>query len=185
MDEVEALAPAAGAKGRGKQEPWNGTDWYVSFGDEPGGRNWDDALHYGFVSAGGGAWFSRTIRSLPLGARVFTHIPKVGYVGVGTVSGEPQPFEDAVLSLDGGSQRMSDLSLTGAYRRAGETADRDGEDPREWIVPVTWERAVPREEALWRTGFFANQNSACKLRARFTIEEISRHFGIDQGSADA
>ncbi|MET7294524.1 endonuclease NucS domain-containing protein [Streptomyces griseoloalbus] len=185
MDEVEGLAPAAGAKGRGKQEPWNGTDWYVSFGDEPGGRNWDDALHYGFVSAGGGAWFSRTIRSLPLGARVFTHIPKVGYVGVGTVSGEPQPFEDAVLSLDGGSQRMSDLSLTGTYRRAGETAGRDGEDPREWIVPVTWERAVPREEALWRTGFFANQNSACKLRARFTIEEVSRHFGIDRGSDDA
>ncbi|MGW9302410.1 endonuclease NucS domain-containing protein [Streptomyces cyaneofuscatus] len=185
MDEVEALAPAAGAKGRGKQEPWNGTDWYVSFGEEPGGRNWDDALHYGFVSAGGGAWFSRTIRSLPLGARVFTHIPKVGYVGVGTVSGEPQPFEDVVLSLDGGSQRMSDLSLTGTYRRSVETVDRDGEDPREWIVPVTWERAVPREEALWRTGFFANQNSACKLRARFTIEEISRHFGINQGSADA
>ncbi|MGW3818106.1 endonuclease NucS domain-containing protein [Streptomyces sp. NPDC005046] len=28
IDEVEAVAPSTGAKGRGKQEPWNGTDWY-------------------------------------------------------------------------------------------------------------------------------------------------------------
>ncbi|WP_437048358.1 endonuclease NucS domain-containing protein [Streptomyces sp. enrichment culture] len=185
MDEAEAVVPSSGARGRGKQEPWNGADWYVSFGDEAGGRNWDDALRYGFVSAGGGEWFSRTLRSLPLGARVFTHIPKVGYVGVGTVSGEPQPFEDAVLSNEGENQRMSDLSLAGTYRRAGDRAESDADDRREWIVPVTWERAVPREEALWRTGFFANQNSACKLRARFTIEEVTRHFGIDQGFTSA
>ncbi|MFV0134710.1 endonuclease NucS domain-containing protein [Streptomyces sp. HMX87] len=185
MDEAEAVVPSSGAKGRGKQEPWNGSDWYVSFGDEAGGRNWDDALRYGFVSAGGGEWFSRTLRSLPLGARVFTHIPKVGYVGVGTVSGEPQPFEDAVLSNEGESRRMSDLSLAGTYRRADDRAESDADDRREWIVPVTWERAVPREEALWRTGFFANQNSACKLRARFTIEEVTRHFGIDQGFTGA
>ncbi|MFG2282303.1 endonuclease NucS domain-containing protein [Streptomyces asoensis] len=184
IDEVEAVTPSAGAKGRGKQELWNGTDWYVSFGDEPGGRNWSDALAYGFVSAGGGEWFSRTIRSLPLGARVFTHIPKVGYVGVGTVAGEPQPFEDAVLNIDGKSQRLAGLPLKGTYRRT-EEAVRNGEDSREWIVPVAWARAVPRGEALWRTGFFANQNSACKLRARFTIEEVSRHFGIDQGLLDA
>ncbi|MFJ3927957.1 endonuclease NucS domain-containing protein [Streptomyces sp. NPDC090022] len=179
MDEAEVVAPAAGTKGRGKQEPWNGTDWYVSFGDEPGGRSWEDALRYGFVSAGGGDWFSRTLRSLPSGARVFTHIPKVGYVGVGTVSGEPQPFEDAVLTVDGESRRMADLPLKGSYRPHGGTAEEnDGEDRREWVVSVDWEQAVPREKALWRTGFFANQNSACKLRARFTIDEISRHFGI-------
>jgi hypothetical protein len=55
---------------------------------------------------------------------------------------------------------------------------RFGGSPREWIVPVTWGHAVPRESAFWRTGFFANQNSACKLRARFTIDEVSRHFGV-------
>lgn len=114
-----------------------------------------------------------------------THIPKVGYVGVGTVSGEPQPFEDAALTIDGESRRLADLSLEGTYRRAEGSAERDGEDRREWIVPVTWERAVPREQALWRPGFFANQNSACKLRARFTIDEVSRHFGIIDGSIDA
>lgn len=179
IDEAEATVAPAGAKARGKQEPWNGTDWYVSFGDESGSRSWEDALQHGFVSAGGGDWFSRTLRSLPVGARVFTHIPKAGYVGVGTVSGEPQPFEDATLTVDGESRQMADLPLKGSYRaHAGTTDDGDGEDRREWVVPVDWEEAVPRARALWRTGFFANQNSACKLRARFTIEEVSRHFGI-------
>ncbi|MFE1854703.1 endonuclease NucS domain-containing protein [Streptomyces sp. NPDC007148] len=184
IDEAETAAPSAGTKGRGKQEPWNGVDWYVSFGDEPGSRSWDDALRYGFVSAGGGEWFSRTLRSLPIGARVFTHIPKVGYVGVGTVSGEPQPFEDAVLTHDGHRRPMAELPLKGTYRPTPAGAEVDGQDRREWIVPVTWEQAAPRERALWRPGFFANQNSACKLRARFTIGEVSRHFGIDQNSTD-
>jgi hypothetical protein len=114
---------------------------------------------------------------------VFTHIPKVGYVGA--VSGEPQPFEDAVLTVDGHSRPMADLPLKGTYRRTAAGAEVDGQDRREWIVPVTWEKGAPRERALWRPGFFANQNSACKLRARFTIDEVSRHFGIDQDSADA
>ncbi|MFI9832727.1 endonuclease NucS domain-containing protein [Streptomyces sp. NPDC051913] len=184
IDDVEPVAESTGAKGRGKQEPWNGIDWFVSFGDEPGGRNWGDALTYGFVSAGGGEWFSRTLRTLPLGGRVFTHIPKVGYVGVGTINGEAQPFEDAVLSIDGESRRLADFPLQGTYRHSEETSTDQG-DPREWIVPVTWERAVPREKALWRTGFFANQNSACKLRARFTIDEVSRHFGIADAGQEA
>ncbi|WP_299538249.1 endonuclease NucS domain-containing protein [uncultured Streptomyces sp.] len=178
IDDVEAVAPA-GPQGRGKQEPWNGKDWYVSFGAEPGGRAWDDARRYGFVSAGGGDWFSRTLRSLPVGARVFTHIPKTGYVGVGTVAGEALPFQDAVLNVDGESRRTTDLPLKGDYRSGTGAPDaEDREDRREWVVPVEWEAAVPEGKALWRTGFFANQNSACKLRARFTIDEVSRHFGI-------
>ncbi|MEV8022204.1 endonuclease NucS domain-containing protein [Streptomyces sp. NPDC086554] len=192
-EDIEPSSASAGPKDRGKREQWNGTDWYVSFGDhDPGdhdsrGRSWEDALRYGFVSAGGGEWFSRTLRALPLQARVFTHIPKSGYVGVGTVSGEPLPFEEAVLDVDGESRRMTDLPLRGSYRDddadavdgAGAADGAGAEDRREWVVPVTWTKAVPRGQALWRTGFFANQNSACKLRARFTIDGVSRHFGID------
>ncbi|WP_256332786.1 endonuclease NucS domain-containing protein [Streptomyces sp. 2131.1] len=179
IDDADAAAAPAGTTRRAKQELWNGADWYVSFGDEPGGRSWEDARQYGFVSAGGGEWFSRTIRSLPVGARVFTHIPKVGYVGAGTVCGEPRPFDEAVLVVDGESRRMPDLPLQGDYRPDSRpTAESDTGDRREWVVPIDWERSVPRERAFWRTGLFANQNSACKLRARFTIEEVSRHFDI-------
>jgi len=82
------------------REPWNGTDWYVSFGDSPEGRRWSDAAKYGFVSGGGGEWFSRTLRNLPIGARIFTCIPKVGYVGVGTVTGLAQRFDETAVTLE-------------------------------------------------------------------------------------
>ncbi|MGV9455127.1 endonuclease NucS domain-containing protein [Streptomyces sp. NPDC003635] len=175
IEDAEPAAPVGGSKGQ--REPWNGTDWYVSFGDDDSGdRSWEDAVRYGFVSAGGGDWFSRTLRSLPLGARVFTHIPKSGYVGVGTVSGEPHPFEEAVVSVDGAPRRLAELPVKGRY---GGSGSQEGADLREWVVPVSWQRTLPRREAFWRAGLFANQNSACKLRARFTIEEVSRHFEVE------
>ena len=180
-EDTEPASLLTGPKSRGKREPWNGTDWYVSFGDDDSGhRVWEDAQRYGFVSAGGRDWFSRTLRALPLQAQVFTHIPKSGYVGVGIVSGEARPFEEAVLTVGDAPRRMAELPLKGRYRAQNESSEVPlGEDLREWIVPVVWKKTVPRTQALWRPGFFANQNSACKLRARFTIEEVSRHFGVE------
>ncbi len=65
--------------------PWNGQDFYVAFGEGPH-RNWDDAVRYGFVSGGGGSWYSKTLQQLFVGAHIFAFIPKTGYVGVGTMT---------------------------------------------------------------------------------------------------
>jgi hypothetical protein len=160
---------------RGRKEPWSGHDWYVSFGEESGRRSWDDARKYGFVSAGGGIWYSRTLRGLPVDARVFVCIPGsgLGYVGVGTVTGAAMRFDEAVLNVDGVERKMTDLPLIGSYRH-----DNDAEDNDEYIVPVEWVTAVDRSEAVWEKGFFANQNSACKLRNRFTLEGLTRRFKL-------
>ncbi|MDZ7804953.1 MAG: hypothetical protein U5K34_13335 [Thiohalophilus sp.] len=45
------------SKAKGDKEPWNG-EYYVSFGDM-NSRSWEDARQYGFISAGGGSWYSR------------------------------------------------------------------------------------------------------------------------------
>ncbi len=82
--EVQAKTEEAQARRRGK-EAWNGREFYVSFGHGEH-RDWDDARTYGFVSAGGGAWFTRTLRQLQPGHRVFVHVPERGYVGVGRVT---------------------------------------------------------------------------------------------------
>lgn len=87
LDEARLAGTPTGKRKPGTKEAWNEQDWYASFGEEDGGRNWDDARRYGFISAGGGEWFSKTLRRLPLGARVFACIPQAGYVGVGTVVG--------------------------------------------------------------------------------------------------
>ncbi|WP_127550624.1 endonuclease NucS domain-containing protein [Actinoplanes sp. OR16] len=156
----------------GVRETWNGQDWYVAFGEESGIRSWADARTYGFVSAGGGEWYSRSLRALPIGGRIFVYIPKSGYVAVGMVAGEAATFDDAVLTVDGAPRKMTELTLKARYRHAAAGPDTD-----EYIVPVTWIKTV--DAAVWEKGLFANQNSACKLRNRFTLETLARRFGLD------
>lgn len=170
-----ASGAASGARQTKTREPWNGSDWYVSFGDGPDGRRWSDAAKYGFVSGGGGEWFSRTLKNLPVGARIFTCIPKIGYVGVGTVTGEAQRFDATVVDVEGAPVPLSDLPLEGSYQRVGDEDD----NLAEWAVPVEWTYSVPRERGFWRPGMFANQNTAAKLRQQFTIEQVTKAFGLD------
>jgi hypothetical protein len=174
IDQDRAPEPT-GSTSRSK-EPWNGRDWYVSFGEFPDGRRWEDAVKYGFVSAGGGEWYTRSIRKLPAGARVFTHIPKARYVGVGIVTGDPMPFAEATVDIDGQQRRLADLPLDGNYVYEGGD---------EWIVPVRWLKHQPREKAFWKTGLFANQNSATKLRNRFTLKQLTAEFGLDDDAAES
>ncbi|MFF0284512.1 hypothetical protein ACFYSW_30005 [Rhodococcus aetherivorans] len=129
-----AAASRTGTAAR-KQHPWNGQDWYVSFGEEESSRNWDDARRYGFVSAGGGKWFSRTLRQVPVGGRIFAYIPKTGYVGVGEVVGEAQPADEAVLTVEDTTVPFRSLDLGGPYRHHVPDP-KDGEDYREWVMPV-------------------------------------------------
>lgn len=131
-------------KKRMTREPWNGHDWYVSYGEFPDGRRWDDAIKYGFISAGGSAWYSRTLKNLPIGARVFACIPKVGYVGVGTVLGEARRFDQTVVKIDGSERPLIEQPLVGDYRHAGDEAG----DLAEWAVLVEWAHTVPREQGF-------------------------------------
>jgi hypothetical protein len=157
------------------REPWNGRDWYVSFGEFPGQRTWEDARKYGFVSAGGGTFYSRTLRGLPVGAQIFAYIPQTGYVGVGTTTGDATRFDDAVVTFDGQERRLAELPLAGGYHHT--TADT--EETAEYVVPVDWIKTTTREQAIRQKGLFSNQNSACKLRNRFTLDVLYPAFGLD------
>ena len=176
LDEAQSKAARTGGVSK-KKEPWNGLDWYVSFGEYEGGRQWIDALTYGFVSAGGAPWYSRTIRQLPEGARVFVYIPKVGYVGVGVTTGQPERFKEVELTVDGAPTPLRDLNLQGTYVHADEAK---GDEYEEWVVPMTWIEAVEQPNAFRKLGLFANQNSACKLRSQFTIDSVTQHFGVTE-----
>lgn len=159
--------------GRTERPEWNGRDWYLSFGEDDDQRSWADGRRYGFVSAGGGAWYSRTLRNVPVGARVFVCIPPSGYVAVGTTTGPAVPFSEARVDVDGASRLLTEVPLTGSYR-----VDVP-EDEREWVLPARWDHAVPRSQAVWEQGWFANQNSAARLRSGVTVEGVLRAFGLD------
>jgi hypothetical protein len=176
LDAAQAVgATAPGRRRGGSKEPWNGTDWYVSYGVGPNGRSWDDASRYGFVSAGGGEWFSNTLRRLPVGARVFVCIPKSGYVGVGHVTGEARIFDEATVEVDGEQRKLAELPLSGSYRRP----PKPDKDNAEYVVPVRWEHTRPQTDAIWVKGMFANQNSACPLRNKFTLDTLAEAFHLE------
>ncbi len=58
---------------------------------------------------------------------------------------------------------------------------KNKDDPElcEYMVAVSWLKTVPREEAYWEKGLFAVQHTACRLRNQFTIERLTRHFGLE------
>jgi len=173
--DAQAGGTGSAARKTKTREPWNGTDWYVSFGEFSDGRQWVDARKYGFISAGGGKWFVQTLKNLPIGARVLVHIPKEGYVGVGEVIAEAQRFDRAQVIVDGTEQPLKVQELVGNYRHDGDEDD----DISEWAVTVRWDKTRPREEAFWKPGMFANQNTATRLRDQFTITQVSAAFELD------
>jgi len=158
-----------------KKRPWNGRDFYISFG-EGDDRLWEDAVRYGFVSGGGDRWYSRSLSALQPGQRVFVHIPGRGYVGVGRVTQSVQPVTEFTVEKEGLT-----IPLLKAPDLRAPDMGHDGGDPGkgEYLVRVEWLRANPREEAFWEQGFFANQNTAAKLRDTKTIARLERHFGLE------
>ena len=89
----------------------DGKDWYVGFGEDEA-RSWEDARAYEFVSAGGGPWYSRTLKKLPVDGRVFVNLPGRGYVGVGVVTGHAVPAREFKVTHDGQELRLSTLRIT-------------------------------------------------------------------------
>src|SRR3954470_15610420 len=135
---VVAMTSAYRGAGADKRMGWNGRDFYYSAG-EGDRRRWADMARHGFVSAGGGRWYSRTLRLLSPGGRVWAMIPRVGYVGVGEVVAPVVPVADSGLL---------DLDLE------APSMDRLVDDPErcEYVVRVRWIEAVAREEAFWIPG---------------------------------
>ena len=132
-------------------------------------------VRYGFISAGGGRWYSNTLKQLEPGHGIFACIPKTGYVGVGIVRESVQPVGDFLVDINGTRVPILDAPLN----KPAMADEKDDPDKREYLVRVDWLRTRPREEAFWKGGMYANQNSVTRLRQRFTLEELTREFDLD------
>lgn len=153
---------------------WN-QEYYVSFGS--GERSWIDAQKYGFISAGGGTWYSNTLKLLSSGDRVWVNIPHTGYVGVGIVRKEVQQAKNVQFTVDGQEVGFDSLQTQGSYLYSGD-------DPAnaEYVVLVDWIKTVPESQAVKEIGFFGNQNSVCRPRDQkwvYTVERLKKVWGID------
>ncbi len=161
-----------------ENKEWN-EEYYVSFGEYPNGRSWEDARKFGFISGGGKEWYSRTLDMLRPGDRVWVNIPHCGYVGTGVVTGEKQPAVSAKLATGDGETAFLSLPLKGTYCHPGD------DDPAnaEYLVPVRWDKAVGKAEAVKELGFFGNQNTVCRpltAKWRHTVTRLRTIWNITE-----
>lgn len=172
LDPVRTQVIASSAPD-GPNEPWN-NEFYVSFGQSPT-RDWADAVRYNFVCGGGGPWYSRTLRQLNLGDRIWVNAIGDGYVGVGRVTGPIQSALEFKVQTPNGEVPFLKADRIGSYH-----IDR-ADDPEacEYFVPVQWMQTVPLAEAFHEIGLFGNQNTVCKptsAKWRSTVERLKVKF---------
>jgi len=161
---------------RRAQVAWNG-EFYANYGGEH--RSWDDARKYGFISAGGGDWFSRTLKLLESGGRVWVNRPGMGYVGVAEVLGPPVPATEFKVETSQGSRPYLDVGNV-SERLASHARQPDR---MEYFVPVRWLKTVDERDAIRETGLFGNQNSAAKPTTPgwiSTVNYLKDRFGVDE-----
>lgn len=164
-DPIETAINASNTN-KGEREPWN-QEFYVSFGHDHN-RDWEEARKYGFISAGGGAWYSRTLQQLQEGDRVWVNIPKAGYVGVGKVTSPAVPS----------NEYPNREKLTSGLHHSENDADLK---LCEYFVEIDWIKTVDLSDAYRETGFFGNQNSVCKPTAKswiHTVNKLKTFFSI-------
>ena len=160
-------------KGKGEKEPWNG-EYYVSFGDMSS-RSWVDAREYSFISAGGGSWYSQTLKVLSPGDRVWVKIPKTGYVGVGRVIESVRPVKEFTVQTPSGERpALEVLKHADRYK-----PNADDPEKAEYFVRVAWLDTVPDSKAVNEVGLFGNQNTVCQPTTpkwRHTVERLKTYF---------
>ncbi|MCL1986297.1 MAG: endonuclease NucS [Betaproteobacteria bacterium] len=168
LDPADPVSPEPS----GRQIQWN-SEFYASFGR----RNWDCARKYNYISAGGGAWYSRTLDLLEPGARVWVNVPEHGYTGVAIVQ-DPKIQADEFM-VQTGDNKVPITSLADC----DPAIIREPGDPSlaEYLVRVEWVHSVPLEQAVKERGFFGSQHSVCKPRVPkwdFTLERLKSRWDI-------
>lgn len=167
--QVNAAQTSSALTGEGR-EPWNG-EFYVSYGH----RSWEDALRFGFVSGGGGAWYSQTLKLLQPGDRVWVKIPGTGYVGVGRVLEPVQPGTSFLVKTPTGEKPVLEvLQNAEHYKSLASDAER-----AEYFVRVQWLDTREEKNAINELGLFGNQNTVCKPTSpkwRHTVERLKTLF---------
>jgi hypothetical protein len=151
--QVNAASPSTDSN-----EPWNG-EFYACYGHSADDRPWEEAVKYGFISAGGGEWYSNTLELLSPNDRVWVKAPGYGFVGVGRVIGKPERASEFKVKTLEGEQPVLDVVKGNFHRQFVDDPKRS-----EYFVPIEWLDTVPIEKAINEVGLFGNQNTFADQR---------------------
>jgi len=155
---------------------WNG-EYYASFGYDA--EVVRDGLKRGYLVAGGGLWYSRTLAMLEPDARIWVNVPGSGYVGVGVVIQKMQPVDEfTVFDEAGNDVPIVQVSEAAALLRPAT----DDPDKADYLVRVEWTKTVDPMQAIHEKGFFGNQNSVARPRSpkwNHTVKRLKTRFGVE------
>ena len=144
-----AAADATVPRRAGGSGEWNG-EVYVNFDRD---YDWDHALKYGYIQAGGGDQYTGALRRLEPGERVWVRIPQEGYVGVGRVVAPAVPAPEFEVPSPGDTSvaitEVADVPANPFCTTPGE---------EDYLARVEWEQTVSRADAIHERGMIGNQN---------------------------
>ena len=137
-------------------------------------RCWADALKYGFVSAGGGDRYTRKLRTLRPGDRIWVNVPGYGYGGVARVKSDARSLTDFTLPGPDGEPRGALEVLNAASYHREEPTEKS-----EYFLPVDWLQAIPLDQIVREVGLFGNQGTVCRpttTKWLTTIDRLKKRF---------
>ena len=156
------------AETRKQQAQWSGY-WFVNAG-EGEHRNWEDNVAYGYVAAGQAEKYSRPVKKLTAGDKIFAYLNGHGYAGYGEVVEEAVTVKDFFVEDKG--KFLLELPLKASK------ASENSESPEfsDWAVGVRWIKTVPREHAKKFPGIFTSRNVVCRLLEESTVGFLEENF---------
>lgn len=153
---------------------WTGV-WYVQVGmDDSNARDWNRCREHGFLSAGGGPWYTNSLHRLEKGDLVAAYQRGKGYLGIGHVSTTAKPITEFT-----GENNISFNQLFPKLHRS-----KDEPEKFEHVIGINWIQTVSESHAKWFTGAFAKQHIACKLTDPDTLNLLRTEFGLVDQSQD-
>ncbi len=152
--------------------PWSGY-LFVNAGLNEN-RSWEDYKQYGFVAAGGGEFYSKSLDQLSVGDNVFVYDKGNGYIGHGIVTSE-KAIGSEFQTPDG---PLFDQPL----EHPGLMHDSDDPTLAEYVVGIEWKKVFDPAQAKTFKGIFANPHIVCKLRDPATIDFLLEEFEVESPS---
>lgn len=154
---------------------WNG-EYYASFGYPR--AIVEAGFKYGFLVAGGGTWFTKSMDMLDPDDRVWVHLGSGnGFGGVARVVESRVPIDDFTVTVAGVEKRLIDVVPSAEWRLAA-----DDVDTATFAVRLEWLHTVPYEKAVWEKGFFANQNTVARPTTEkweYTVKRLTDLWGVE------
>ena len=134
-------------------------------------RSWVDMKRYGFVGACGGEYYTKMLKQLKLGEKLFAYDKGNGYIGYGLVN------KERVLASKFGTP--DGLLFAQTLDQPGIQNNAEDLSKAEYVVGVDWQKTFEPDQAKKFTGIFANPNIVCKLRDQATVDFLIEEFGVE------